>query len=326
MNMRAVVIDRIGGPEALRLAEVSSPTPAAGEVLVQVAYAGVNPADWKTAAGYLGNFFEYTFPLVIGFDFAGTIVALGAGVDGLRPGDRVVGQSDIGSGRWGSYAECVAVQQGSVVKITDELGLAEAAAIPTAALAARAALLDDGQLQSGQHVLIHGGSGGVGSFAVQFAKLCGARVAATCSTANLDYVRALGAEQVIDYRSEDVSERLHEWTPQGVDLVVDAVGLKTLPQALDLLRPGGTLANIMTLEPGDMPDIAAAEQRGLRSTLTYSRSPCGAPLGWIIGQIQGGRIKLPPVEILPLAQVARAHELSRGGHTRGKLVLQVADG
>lgn len=325
MNMRAVFIDRCGGLEELQLGKLARPAPGAGEVLVKVAYAGVNPADWKTAEGYLSHFFEYSFPLVIGFDFAGTIAAVGANVTDLRPGDRVIGQSDIGSGKWGSYAEYVAVQQGSVVRIPAELGLAEAAAIPTAALAARASLFDDGGLQPGQRVLIHGGAGGVGSFAIPFAKIGGAKIATTCSTPNLDYVRGLGAELAIDYRHEDISARIRAWAPEGVDLVIDAVGKGTLPQALDLLRPGGTLSSIMTLEPGDMPDIAAAESRGLQSKLSYSRTPCGEPLEWILEQIEQGELRLPPVEILPLSEVAQAHKRSRTGHTRGKLVLQVSE-
>ncbi|MGH8808072.1 MAG: NADP-dependent oxidoreductase, partial [Noviherbaspirillum sp.] len=245
--MRAVVIDRVGGPEVLRIADVSRPEPGPGEVLIRVACAGVNPADWKCREGYLGSFISYTFPFVIGFDLAGTVAAVGTGVTGFAEGMRVFAQTDVGAGKWGSYAEYASVRHDSVVRMPDSLSFAQAAAVPTPALAAWTGLFDDGGLQAGQKVLIHGGAGAVGTFAIQFAKLAGAEVAATCGARNADYVRMLGCDKSIDYRAQDVRAALHDWAPEGVDMVLDAVGCGSLPKGPDMLRPGGILVAILTL-------------------------------------------------------------------------------
>ncbi|HDR9712344.1 TPA: NADP-dependent oxidoreductase, partial [Burkholderia aenigmatica] len=163
--MRALLIDRVGHSDALRMADVPAPTPGPGDVLIRVAYAGINPADWKCREGYLGAFMQYTFPFVIGFDAAGVVEAVGDGVDGFAPGMRVFAQTDVGAGRWGAYAEVVAVRHDSVVRVPDAVSLAEAATVPTPALAAWAGLFDDGGLRAGQTVLVHGGAGAVGTFA-----------------------------------------------------------------------------------------------------------------------------------------------------------------
>jgi NADPH:quinone reductase len=321
--VKAIVIDKFGGPEVLRLANVPVPDVGPEDVLIRVEYAGVNPADWKTRAGWLSAYFSPSFPYVIGFDLAGTVLRTGRAVTGFGVGERVFGQCDVGIGKWGSYAEFTGMTQHSVVRIPEGLDFAAAACVPTPALAAWAALFDDGGLVMGQSVLIHGGSGGVGSFAIQIAQQVGARVAATCSTPNLDYVRGLGAERAIDYRRETISTALAEFAPGGVDLIVDAVGNGTLTEALDLLRPGGTLCSIMTLKPGDGPDVATAQRRGLHAKLTYNRYPSGAALTKIAALLNEGQVRLPPTEVLPLEQAARAHQLSEAGHVRGKLLLRV---
>lgn len=324
--MRAVVIDRLGGSEVLRLAEVQKPRPGPGEVLIRVHCAGVNPADWKCREGYLGQFIDYRFPFVIGFDLAGTVAATGEGVEGFAEGVRVFAQSDVGAGKWGSYAEYVCVSQESVVAMPDNLDFAQAAAVPTPALAAWAGLFEDGGLRAGQKVLIHGGAGAVGSFAIQFARLAGARVAATCGAGNLDYVESLGCERAIDYRAEDIPAATRQWSADGVDLVLDCVGCASLPRALDLLRPGGMLVAILTLAEGDLgPDHVAAANRGLRTAVTYSKMPSGASLGRIAALLGSGQVCPPRIEALPLEQVAKAHDLLQSGGARAKLVLQVAD-
>lgn len=324
--MRAVVIDRLGGSEVLRLAEVQKPSPGPGEVLIRVHCAGVNPADWKCRQGYLSQFISYRFPFVLGFDLAGTVAAAGEGVAGFAAGARVFAQSDVGAGKWGAYAEYVCVSQDSVVRMPDNLGFAQAAAVPTPALAAWAGLFEDGGLQAGQTVLIHGGGGAVGGFAIQFAKAAGARVAATCSADNLDYVESLGCERAIDYRAEDVLAATRDWSQGGVDLLLDCVGCGTLPAGLDLLRPGGLLVAILTLAEGDAgPDHAAAARRGLRSAVTYSKMPSGASLGRIAALLESGRVRPPRLETLPLEQVAKAQDLLQSGQAKVKLVLRVAD-
>jgi NADPH2:quinone reductase len=208
----------------------------------------------------------------------------------------------------------------------DNLGFAQAAAVPTPALAAWAGLFEDGGLQAGQRVLIHGGGGAVGSFAIQFARVAGARVAATCGADNLGYVESLGCERGIDYRAEDVLAATRDWAPEGVDLVLDCVGCGTLPTGLDLLRPGGMLVAILTLAEGDPgPNHAAAADRGLRTAVTFSKMPSGVQLGRIAALLATGQVRPPRLETLALESVAQAHDLLQGGKAKAKLVLQVAD-
>ncbi len=325
-NMRAVVIDRTGGPDVLRLADVPTPEPAAGEILIRVACAGVNPADWKCREGYLSRFMPYRFPFVIGFDASGVVAAVGACVKDFVPGQRVFAQTEVGAGKWGSYAEYVAVSQDCVVPIPDNLGFAEAAAVPTPALAAWTGLFDEGGLKPGQTVLVHGGAGAVGTFAVQLATAAGASVAATCSTARQDELMALGCDRAIDYRSSDIAGSLAAWAPAGVDVVLDCVGCGTLPNGIDLLRPGGILVAILTLVNGDNgPDSAEATRRGMRTAVAYSKMPGGARLREIASLIASERVRPPRIACLPLEQAGRALDLVQSGKAPGKLVLRIAE-
>jgi len=322
--MRAAVIDGTGGPDVLRIADVPVPEPAAGEVLIRVVCAGVNPADWKCREGYLGHFMRYSFPFVIGFDVSGVVAAVGEGVTGWKPGERVFAQTDVGAGKWGSYADYVTVNQDSVVAIPDSLGYAEAAAVPTPALAAWAGLFDEGGLKPGQTVLVHGGGGAVGTFAIQMAYAAGARVAATCSASRCDELKSLGCQMPIDYRGGGIANAVRDWADGGVDLVLDAVGCGTLPNGLDLLKPGGILVAIMTLVSGDSgPDAAEAARRGKRTALTYSRMPSGTRLREISALIAAGQVQPPHIECLPLGDAAHALDLVQSGKAPAKLVLQV---
>ncbi|WP_455287702.1 NADP-dependent oxidoreductase [Cupriavidus necator] len=324
--MRAAVIDRTGGPDVLRIADVPVPEPAAGEVLIRVACAGVNPADWKCREGYLSHFMHYSFPFVIGFDVSGIVEAVGTGVIGFAPGERVFAQTDAGAGKWGSYAEYVAVSQDSVVPIPDSLGFAEAAAVPTPALAAWTGLFDEGGLKPGQSVLVHGGAGAVGTFAVQLANAAGAAVAATCSAARRDELMALGCRLTIDYRGGDIAAAMQAWAPGGTDLVLDAVGCGTLPHAMDLLRPGGILVAILTLVRGDNgPDAAEAARRGVRTALAFSKMPSGTRLREIASLLGTRRLRPPRIECLPLEGAGRALDLVQSGKAATKLVLQIAE-
>lgn len=322
--MRAVVMNQLGDSGVLELTRVERPEAGPEDVLIRVHYAGVNPADWKCREGALSAFFSYQFPFVPGFDLSGTVEAVGEQVSGLQPGDRVFAQSDVGMGRWGSFADYARVSQGAVVKMPDNLGFAEAAAVPTPALAAWAGLFDDGGLKAGQTLLIHGGAGAVGVFAIQFAKTVGARVAVTCSGPNQEYLRALGCELSIDYQHQDIATALRRWAPEGVDMVLDCVGCGTLPDALDMLCAGGVLVAILTLVAGDPgPDIAAAEQRGLRTALTYSKLPSGPALAAVAELLGAGRVQPPRIEIYPLEDVRGALDQLQGGKAKRKLVLEV---
>lgn len=323
--MRAVVIDRLGGSEVLQLATVQKPQPGPGEVLIRVHCAGVNPADWKCRQGYLSQFITYNFPFVLGFDLSGTVAEVGEGVSDLPEGTRVFAQSDVGAGKWGAYAEYACVSRASVVRMPANLDFAAAAAVPTPALAAWAGLFDEGALRPGMKVLVHGGASAVGGFAIQFACCAGAQVATTCSADNLEYVQALGAEFAIDYRNTDIGPALKQWAPDGVDLVLDCIGAGTLPEALDLLCTGGVLVAILTLMPGDAgPDSGEAAKRGLRTAVAYSRMPSGEAMGRIARLLASGRVRPPRLEVLPLAEVATAHDRLQQGRARIKQVLHVA--
>jgi len=323
-----MVIEEFGGPEVLKPAEVPTPEPGPGEVLIRVANAGVNPADWKDREGRLASFFTIEFPYVLGFDAAGVVAEVGSGVTRIRVGERVITNSNHSQGRCGTYAECVIASEDRVAPLPRSLDFGQGAAIPTAALSGWQALFDKGSLKAGQSVLIHGASGGVGSFAVQFARWAGARVATTCSTENVDYVKRLGAERAIDYRRENINDALRSWAPEGVDLAFDVVGPGTLPDARDLLRPGGVLVNIITLvDDGDIEaDTEAATARGFTKIVHFLNDVGSeAQLGQIGELIDQGQVRMPPAQVFPLEQAAHVHRLIQTGHVRGKLVLKVAD-
>ncbi|MNP06919.1 Zinc-type alcohol dehydrogenase-like protein [compost metagenome] len=310
----------------MKLATVQKPQPGPGEVLIRVHCAGVNPADWKCRQGYLGQFFTCSFPFVLGFDLSGTVAEVGEGVSDLLEGTRVFAQSDVGAGKWGAYAEYACVSRASVVRMPANLDFAAAAAVPTPALAAWAGLFDEGALRPGMKVLVHGGGSAVGGFAIQFAGCAGAQVATTCSADNLEYVQGLGAELAIDYRNTAIDPALKQWAPEGVDMVLDCIGAGTLPDGLELLRAGGVLVAILTLMPGDAgPDSGEAVRRGLRTAVAYSRMPSGEALGRIASLLATGRVRPPRLEVLPLAEVATAHDRLQEGRARIKQVLQVVE-
>jgi len=323
--MKAMVLNRFGGPEVLEPATIERPVAGPGQVVVQVAYAGVNPADWKAREGWLARYFQYQFPFVVGFDAAGLVAEIGEGVTGLAIGDRVVTASNQGKGERGSYAQFVLSDRERVVKLPDHVLLRDAAALPTAAITAWEAVFDVGGTAAGQHVLVNGGAGGTGGFAVQLAKMAGAKVAATCGPANLDYVRGLGADLAIDYRAGGVREAVAAWAPEGIDLVVDTVGQGSLLDSVEMVRAGGIVAPIGTLiadEP--MPDPARAAERGVKiipTIASFERQE--RQLNALVEALGDGRIEAPQIEILPLDQAGEAQRRVAAGHVRGKLLLAV---
>lgn len=326
--MYAILIEETGGPEVLQYGELPTPVPEAEDVLIEVAYAGVNPADWKNRQGLLAAYRPYFFPYIIGFDAAGVVAAVGDKVTGFKPGDRVFTPTNHGQGGQGSYAQYTLANQDRVAHIPEGLGFDQAAALPVAALTAWQALFDRGEISAGQRVLIHGGSGGLGGFAVQFARWAGAKVAATCSTGNVEYLESLGVHRVIDYRIEDISAAIKSWAPEGLDYLLDAVGVSTLPNALDLVRVGGTLVSIPTLvDDGDYAEAAATAQaksvKRIFSTMDDINS--AAALTKIANLLVDGEIALPPIREFPLSEAAEAHRIIQSGHNRGKLILKVAD-
>ena len=326
--MFAMIIDEVGSPEILHAAQVPTPQPGPGEVLIRVVYAGVNPADWKNRQGMLAAFRPYHFPCIIGFDAAGTVAAVGDGVEGFDPGDRVFSPTNHGQGAQGSYAEYVVASSDRLAHMPAALRFDQAAVLPVAALTAWQGVFDRGLIQAGQHVLIHGGSGAVGGFAVQFARWAGAQVAASCSSANVGYLQSLGVHKVIDYTQEDIARQIAAWAPQGLDYLMDTVGVSTLPYALDLVRCGGTLVSIPTLvDDGDIEtQLVQAEARGVRRVFSTMVDAGSAPtLEKIADLVVSGEIVLPPITEFPLREAAMVHRILEQGRNRGKVVLKVSD-
>ena len=325
--MRAMVIDKFGGPDVFRMGEIPTPVPGPDEIVIRVAYAGVNPADWKCREGWLSQFFDYKFPFVVGFDAAGIVSAVGEGVTEYKVGDKVTTHSNQGIGENGSYAEYVKSVTDRCAHVADSVSYEIAASIPTAAVTSWEACFDTGGIKAGHHVLINGGAGGMGSFAIQFAKHAGAKVAVTCSAKNIDYVKSLGADLAIDYRTQDVEKEVLAWAPGGVDLVIDTVGQGTLLNALNMTKRGGKITPIGTLiadEPMIGKEEAAA--RGVEFIPTMSnRTRAGHQLRLIVDLYNKGELKPPQIEVLELAQAGEAHTRVKDGHVRGKLLLHVAD-
>lgn len=324
-QMRAMVIDGFGGPEVLRDTVIERPTARPGTVVIQVAYCGVNPADWKAREGWLASFFDYQFPFVLGFDAAGLVAEIGDGVSGLAVGDRVVTASNQGLGERGSYAEFLLSDVDRVVKLPEQVPFSRAAALPTAAVTAYEAVMEVGQAGPGKRVLVHGGAGGTGSYAIQIAAIAGARVATTCSPRNADYVRGLGAEHVIDYHTQDIVAATSAWASDGVDLVVDTVGQGTLLDAIEAVTRGGIVAPIGTLI-ADEPhcDPARATELGVTVVPTMSNHlRQGSQLRALVDLLADGRLVPPEITVMPLGEAADAHRRVQDGHVRGKIVLEV---
>ena len=324
-RMRAVAIERVGGPEELCITELPTPQPGPGEVLVRVAYADVNPADWKCREGWLARYMDYRFPFVLGFDGAGIVAALGDGVDEFNIGDRVTGTANQLRGDWGSYAQFFKAAAGRLAKLPDNVDLRSAAAIPIAGVTAWEGIVEICAMHAGQQILINGGAGGVGSYAIQLARWRGARVAATASANNLDYLHSLGVERAIDYRGEDVAAAVRGWAPHGVDAVLDTVGQGSLPNAVELTRAGGVVSPVATLIDGEPTyNVADAAARNVRIAVAMSNpARAGAQLRQLIALLAAGDLRAPQIETLSLAQAAEAHARIQRGHVRGKLLLAV---
>jgi NADPH:quinone reductase-like Zn-dependent oxidoreductase len=309
-TMKAVRVHEYGGPEVLQYEDAPRPQAGPGEVLIKVHASSVNPVDWKVRAGYLKQMLNYKMPMIPGWDVSGVIEAVGSGVTRLKRGDGVYSRPDLS--RDGAYAEFVAVKESEVALKPKSIDHATAAAIPLAALTAWQALYDGAKLSSGQTLLIHGAAGGVGTFAVQLAKMRGARVIATASTKNHDFLRSLGADEVIDYNTTKFDEVVH-----GVDAVLDTITGETMERSWKTLKKGGILVSI--LEPPS-PEKAAAH--GVRCHHTFVQANV-EQLNEIAKLVDAGKLKIIIENIFPLAEARAAQESNATGHTRGKIVLRV---
>ena len=305
--MKVIRIHEYGGPDVLKYEEAPIPDIGPDGVLIRVRAAGVNPVDWKIRKGLMTAVRPLHLPAVVGADVAGTVECVGVLVNRFKPGNPVVAPVD------GAYAEFAAVKTDAVSPAPKSIPLEYAAGLLIAAGTAWTLLFDAARVVPGQRVLVHAAAGGVGTFAVQFAKLAGLYVIATCSAPNAALVKSLGADEVIDYRNENFAAKAKE-----VDLVLDNVGGETLRESYRVVRKGGLLLTIAS-----PPDEALAKQHGI--TARFERGVVnGIRLQEIGGLIDIGQLQVIVEKEFPLNEAAAAHELSEAGHVRGKIILNVA--
>ncbi|HXL24583.1 MAG TPA: NADP-dependent oxidoreductase [Chthoniobacterales bacterium] len=308
--MKAIIAHEYGGPEVLKYEDVPLPKPKENEILVRVIASGVNPADPLILNGKYAKEFGTHLPLVLGYDMAGVVVSTGAKVTKLRVGDPVYAYLLWGGG-WAEY--CISNEGESATK-PKSLSFIEASAVPLAALTAWQALIDIAKLESGQTALIHGGSGGVGSFAIQIAKARDARVIATASTANQGLLKQLGADFAVDYTKQKFEEIAHD-----VDVVLDPVGRDTLARSYSVVKKGGIVVTIVS-----RCDEAELKKHQIRGA-SLSSHPDATELAEITKLIDAGKIRPIVTRVLPVADAAKAVAQAQTHHTRGKVVLKIAE-
>jgi len=308
--MKAVRIHAYGDRSVLQFEDAPKPEIKPDEALVRIVAAAVNPIDWKIRQGHLKTMVPYVFPLTLGWDFSGVIEALGSEVSGFAVGDGVFSRPDIR--RDGSYAEYIAVRAVEIARKPKTISHVEAASIPLAGITAWETVVSIGNLAAGQKALIHAASGGVGSLAVQIAKLRGAHVVATTSSANIELVRSLGADQVIDYRNERFAEKAKD-----VDLVVDTIGGEVQASSWSVLRRGGILVSTVSV-----PSVERAAALGVRSAHILI-GPDAAVLDQLAALLDSGKLRTLIGGEFALRDIAAAHALSESGRTVGKIVLYV---
>jgi NADPH:quinone reductase-like Zn-dependent oxidoreductase len=307
--MRAVRFHEYGPSAVLVVDETDRPEPKAGEVLIQVHAAGVNPIDWKMRAGMLQQYMPVTLPHTPGLDVAGTVVSVGDGINDFAVGDRVFGRGA------GTYAEYAVASIATIAKIPEGVTFEQAATLHVGGVTAWLGLFDAGHLEAGQRLLVQGGAGGVGAIAVQLGHWRGAYVIATTSTANVEFVRSLGADEVIDYTTVDVDGAVHD-----VDVVLDTVGGAVTAQSWSALTPGGILVTVV-----GGADAATAASHGVR-TEAVGRPPETRPYLEKLGAlVASGALKPQIQQVFPLDEAADAHAASETGHGRGRILLRATD-
>jgi NADPH:quinone reductase-like Zn-dependent oxidoreductase len=311
-TMKAVRVHEYGGPEVLKYEEAPRPKPGPGEILVRIHAAGVNPVDWKVRAGYLKDVIAYPMPLIPGWDLSGVVEATGPNNrTRLNKGDEVYGHPNVV--RNGTYAEYAVVPDSELALKPRSVDHVHAASIPIAALTAWQGLFDTGGLRTNQKVLIHGGAGGVGSFAVQLARWKGAHITATASGGNQEFLRNLGADLTIDYEKSHFDRLVCD-----MDVVFDTIGGDTLKRSWKVLKKGGILVSTV-----ELPSAEEAATHGVRGA-TFGTQAIPAQLAEIAKLVDSGMLR-PIVEaVFPLSEARHAQELSQTGHARGKIVLKVA--
>jgi len=309
--MKAIRIHAYGGPESMQPEDAPVPACGAGDLLVRVVAAGVNPVDWKMRTGVMAPQIPKSFPITLGFDAAGIVTAVGGEVAGFELGDEVCFYAEFARG--GTYAEYVAVGASQVAKKPRSASFAAAAALPMAGQAAWTALIETARVERDMRVLIHGGAGALGTVAVQLAKEHGAHVTATASGNGLALVKSLGADEVIDYRTQRF-----EQIARDIDIVLDTLGGPTQEASWATMRKGGIL--VATAMP---PSAERATAAGVRAAFVFTQ-PRGEVLAQLVERVDDGRLRIAVGQEFALADAAQAHRLGESGKARGKMILHVA--
>jgi NADPH:quinone reductase-like Zn-dependent oxidoreductase len=310
-TMKAIVLHEYGGPEVLKYEDVPRPEPKDDQILIRVVAAGVNPVDGLIRSGMFANE-KRAFPIILGGDIAGVVEKVGSKIAKFKPGDPVFAYVSLDSS--GGYAQYALVTEREAAAKPKSLTYVEAAAVPIVALTAWQALVDTAKLSAGQTVLIHGGSGGVGTFAIQIAKARGAKVIATASTANQDLLKQLGADVTIDYTKQKFDD-----IAKDVDVVLDSIGKDTLARSYGVVRKGGFIVSLVA-----RPDRDELNRHGIQGA-ALSVEPNSEELAEIGKLIDEGKIKVIVSQTFPLSEATKAQERVATGHTRGKIVLKVGD-
>ena len=314
--MKAVFTNQYGSTQVLQYGDIETPSINRDQLLVKVYASSVNPVDWKIRAGQLQFLTGYKFPMVLGFDVSGEVVAVGESVTRFQTGDKVYAYLDSLPG--GAYAEYAAVSEGVACFKPDNMSYEQAAAVPLAATTALQALRDLGQILPGHKVLINGASGGVGSFAVQIAKALKAEVTAVCSTQNVELVKSLGGDCVIDYTVQDFTKDTSVY-----DIIFDAVGKQSFSGCQNILKPNGVYVTTLPDPDSVVQSFLTFLLPGKKSKLVVAQSR-GQDLAYLKELIEGGKIRSVIDRTYSLEELAVAHAESEQGHVVGKLVIAVA--
>ena len=306
--MKAITYTSFGSSNVLGVSEVPAPAAKPGEILIKISHTSVNPVDWKIREGYLQSMMPHVFPIIPGWDAVGVVAEIGTGVTAFKKGDKVFAYARLPEVHSGTYAEYVALPESYVASIPENITLEQAATVPLVALTAFQALAEILKVENGDHILISGGSGGVGSFAIQMAKSLGATVTTSSSAANVNYVRELGADHVIDYSKTKISEAAQKIAPNGFDKVFDTVGGDTLREVEGLVREAAQVVSIV-----DTPTHGSFH-------FVY---PNGQQLAEIAKLLAEGKVKIPAYKVQSVKEAAQAQDESAGHRVRGKIVLRI---
>jgi NADPH2:quinone reductase len=307
-TMKAIIFEKFGSAEVLKEAELPTPEMQRGEVLIHIQHTSVNPVDWKIREGFLQEMLPHQFPIIPGWDLAGEVLMVGESVSRFKVGDRVFAYGRLPTVQNGTYAEMISLPESYLALIPSALNSAQAAAVPLAGLTAYQSLFEIAKVKEGDRVLILGGAGGVGSFAIQFANLAGAEVTATSGTSNLNYIKNLGARNAVNYTEGDLVKKLKEAAPNGYDVVFDAIGGETLRRVQELTHQNSRIVSIV--------------ETPVRGSFHFVY-PNGNHLQQIGDLFMNGKLKIPEIKIKNIREASRAQEENAQGHVRGKLVLEV---